>query len=282
MIKESIVALPHTNVATLQNDSANSDVTLIFVHGYLDNAHSFLPMLPYFTDVNWIAIDLVGHGKSPHRSPDAHYHLVDYAFDLACLIEQLKLRKVILVGHSLGAIVSSIVASSQASCLKGFIAIESMGPLSEPDNTSAQQISASLQSRLKAQQAIKQPKSLDDVVKARCRVSDLSPHNAELIMQRNVKINNNGSVEWSSDKRLRTLSPLRLTEGQALNILDAIICPRAVILGDKGFEKVKVGINKRQAQFKDVPLYTFAGGHHVHMESAKDVAEKINTIINNF
>ncbi|MDT0593938.1 alpha/beta hydrolase [Glaciecola petra] len=282
MIKESIVALPHTKLATLQNDLTNADTTLIFVHGYLDNANSFLPMLPFFTDVNWIAVDFAGHGKSQHRSSDAHYHLLDYVFDLASLIEHLALSNVVLVGHSLGAIVSSIVASTQASYLKGFIAIESMGPLSEPEHTSAQQISASIQSRFKAQKAIRQPNSLKDIVKARCGVSDLNPHNAELIMRRNLNINADGSVEWRSDKRLRTLSPLRLTEGQALNILDSITCPRAVILGDQGFEKVKAGIDKRKAQFKGVPLYTFAGGHHVHMDSAKEIALKINTIINNY
>lgn len=279
MSQESTVALPHTSLATLQNILPEPDVTILFIHGYLDNINSFLPILHYFNETNWIAIDLAGHGKSQHRSQDAHYHLLDYVYDVVCLIEQLELKRVVLVGHSLGAIISSIVASTQAIDVKGFVAIESMGPLSESEHTSAQQISASIQSRLKANQAIRQPKSLDDVVKARCRVSDMQANNASLIMQRNLTNSKTGQLEWQSDKRLRTLSPLRLTEAQAINILDEIKCPRAVILGNKGFEKVKLGIKKRKSQFENVPTYMFEGGHHVHMESPEEVANQIKGFI---
>lgn len=279
MIQESTVALPHTSLATLQNNLPEPDVTILFIHGYLDNVNSFLPILPHFNKTNWIAIDLAGHGKSQHRSQDAHYHLLDYVYDVVCLIEQLELKRVVLVGHSLGAIISSIVASTQAINIKGFMAIESMGPLSESEHTSAQQISASIQSRLKANQAIRQPKSLDDVVKARCRVSDMQANNASLIMQRNLTSSKTGQLKWQSDKRLRTLSPLRFTEAQAINVLDEIKCPRAVILGNKGFEKVKLGLKKRKPQFKNVPTFIFEGGHHVHMESPEEVAGQIKVFI---
>lgn len=259
------------NQAFVQKDYENNAV-VVFLHGYLDNAASFSTLLPYLSKYPCVAIDLAGHGRSEHRSSDAHYHLVDYAYDLHRFIETQKFEKVILVGHSLGAIVSSIYAATRPKSLVGFIAIESIGPLSQSQNTTAEQIQTSFLSRDKAYQSIKQPASLQALIKARCAISDLNKEQAKLILERNVKSNSSHSLEWRTDKRLRTQSCMRMTEKQAINVLSNIECPRALVIGSRGFDKIKCILQERESCFDNVDTITISGGHHVHLDSPQEVA----------
>lgn len=278
------ISLPKIEVS--QTDSPtyfktldSSKRTLIFLHGFLDNAHTFAGILPAFKDEQCIAIDLAGHGHSQHRSVDAHYHLADFAYDLHVVISTLDLKNVVLIGHSLGAIVSAIYASTQPPVLKGYVCIESCGPLTEDESTTAMQLTDCFVSRMKANQAIKQPSSMTAIVKARTASGDLGTDDAEFILSRNLHINEN-SLTWRTDKRLRTKSPFRMTEGQAQAILKNINCPRIVILGDDGFAKVKDAISLRQHCFDGVPIVSFAGKHYVHIDSSSDVAACIQKYMN--
>lgn len=274
MLNELQIELSHITLAALTttNTIKPEKPTLLFLHGYLDNANSFADLLPELSDWQCIAVDMAGHGRSEHRSAGAHYHLIDYAYDLHQIINTLKLEKVVLVGHSLGAIVCSVYASTQAKQLCGFVAIESCGPLSAPEDTTSHQIAACFESRLKAQSAIKNPTSMTKIIKARCAISDLTEAQACAILSRNIEKVEDGQLRWLTDKRLRTTSAFRMTEHQANDILNNIRCPRILILGNQGFDKVKAGIEQRKEAFNNVPAFTFDGGHHVHMSSAKEVS----------
>ncbi|OFA31602.1 hypothetical protein BAE46_07780 [Glaciecola punicea] len=278
MLYETQIKLPHLSLAAL----ANSEVidprkpTLVCLHGFLDNANSFATLIPLLNNYQCVAIDMAGHGKSEHRSIDAYYHLSDYAYDVYQLIVTLQLRNFALLGHSLGAIVSSLYASTRPKGLRGFIAIESCGPLTQSADTTAAQLRECFISRAKANKAIIHPRNIEAVVKSRCAVSDLSPKHAQQIMIRNLKTDAVGNLQWRTDKRLRTNSAMRMTEEQASSVLANIECPRLLILGNQGFEKIKAAIALRDPVFFDVPISTFEGGHHVHLESVTPVANCID------
>lgn len=255
-----------------------SENPVVMVHGYLDNAASFTPLLPYLEHLNCVAIDLPGHGHSAHRSYDAHYHLVDYVYDLHQIIQAHSWENITLVGHSLGGIICMMYSAIFPETVKHLVCIESMGPLTEPEFSSVQQLRASMLSREKAKGEIKQPISLQGLVEARMRVSDLSADNARLIMQRNI-IESHDAIKWRTDKRLRTASTLRLTPNQAMNILESIAIPVNIVLGDTGFSKVKRLYKHRQGLFKQLNVIELPGGHHVHMEQPERVSQFVNDIL---
>jgi len=78
---EMTFTIPNRKIAALSNGQTGKPL-LLMVHGWLDNSASFTKLIPLLNEFHVIAIDLPGHGKSSHRSADAHYHLLDYVHDL--------------------------------------------------------------------------------------------------------------------------------------------------------------------------------------------------------
>jgi len=77
---------------------------VLCLHGYLDNAASFLPLMQQIMQESdlllnrrIIALDWPGHGHSDHRSEGAHYHFFDYVSDLVALFELNNWQKLILL-----------------------------------------------------------------------------------------------------------------------------------------------------------------------------------------
>lgn len=267
----------HNRIIAALSNKQNDKPLLLMVHGWLDNAASFSKLIPLLDNFNVVAIDLPGHGKSSHRSADAHYHLLDYVHDLHCLVHAQGWKDFSIVGHSLGGIISSMYCATFPELVKNFVCIESAGPLTEPESSSVEQLRKAIQSRIvTSEKPIRHPESLASIVAARQRVSDLSPENAETILQRNITQDKpSGTIEWSTDKRLRTVSSLRLTQDQAEVLMANIQCPVHFILGDKGFSKVKDLMQHRKKLFQNAKISIVEGGHHVHMESHKNIAEII-------
>jgi pimeloyl-ACP methyl ester carboxylesterase len=273
---EMTFTIPNRKIAALSNGQTGKPL-LLMVHGWLDNSASFTKLIPLLNEFHVIAIDLPGHGKSSHRSADAHYHLLDYVHDLHCLVHAQGWTHFSIVGHSLGGIISSMYCAIFPEFVRNFVCIESAGPLTEPESTSVAQLKKAIESRIEAnQKAIRHPKDVGSIVQARQRVSDLSAENAAIILQRNITHDaRSEDIQWSTDKRLRTVSSLRLTQAQVENLMQGIQCPIHFVLASNGFSKVSDLMVQRKKLFKDAKLTIVEGGHHVHMEAEKLISEII-------
>jgi esterase len=75
---------------------------LLALHGAAAHAHWWDPVAPYLARrVRVLALDWRGHGRSAWPRPPA-YRSEDFAGDLAAVIDALRLRNVVVAGHSLG------------------------------------------------------------------------------------------------------------------------------------------------------------------------------------
>ncbi|GAA5140109.1 alpha/beta fold hydrolase [Thalassotalea piscium] len=257
----------------------NDDIILC-LHGWLDNAASFLPLAPYLKDKRVIAIDWPGHGFSSHRSQDAHYHFIDYIYDLLALFELNQWQCLDIVGHSMGGMIASAFTAAFPERVNTLTLVDSIGFISATEQETTQQLRQGMLSRL-ANAAKKKAihTELSSAVKARVAVSDLSVENAELIVKRGIVKQSDGFV-WSSDSRLRMTSPYRLTLAQAKQFISDISRPVLLIYGDKGLDMVSEGITFFGPLFKSIVMKKLPGGHHLHMEGPKRVAEEISAFIN--
>lgn len=110
-------------------DTGNSSGALtIFLHGLGGSTETFSPILPLFSHETsrLICVDFEGSGKTPLTLPDVKLSVPRYVYDLEYLITSLQSpngqepwKKVILIGHSLGAIVAMHYASKYPDRVQG-------------------------------------------------------------------------------------------------------------------------------------------------------------------
>lgn len=87
-----------------------SKETIVLIHGFLSSSFSFRRLIPYLiNDYNVISIDLPPFGQSG-KSRRYKYSYQNLATTVIQLVEGLNLRKVILLGHSMGGQISLYIA----------------------------------------------------------------------------------------------------------------------------------------------------------------------------
>lgn len=106
------------------------DPTLVFVHCWCCNRKFWKNQFPVFAKkYRVIALDLAGHGDS---GKDRKKYTIDaYAQDVATVIKELKLKKVILIGHSMGGPVSIVTASLLPKTVIGVVGVDTLHNLEQ-------------------------------------------------------------------------------------------------------------------------------------------------------
>ncbi len=261
---------------------------VLCLHGYLDNAASFVPLMQQIEKENQslsnrriIALDWPGHGHSDHRSVGSHYHFFDYVSDLFDLFSHNNWQSIDIVAHSMGAMIASAFAAAFPEKVKSLTLIDSFGFICAPAEQATNQLRKGILSRVKT---VKSSRTFTEemAVKARLHVSDLTEEHAQLIVKRSLievttklnsaeaENNDSASYRWRSDPSLRTLSLYRLTLVQAQQLFSDIKCPLQLIYGDKGMEMVTTGLEDFSATVDNLTMTKLAGGHHVHMEQTEE------------
>ena len=82
----------------------NDENPIVFIHGVGLNSEIWYPQISFFKDYNTIVYDLPGHGKTPLNKTNLKFE--DYSRQLLNLINELNLKKIHLVGFSLGALIA--------------------------------------------------------------------------------------------------------------------------------------------------------------------------------
>ena len=116
---------------------ASGRLTAIFLHGFADTARSWTPIAERLTQVGHrvIAPDLRGFGQSGWVGPGGYYHFPDYVADVDALSHALGLERYLLVGHSMGGTVATLLAGSRPERVAALALLEGLGPPSnEPEH----------------------------------------------------------------------------------------------------------------------------------------------------
>src|SRR5271167_490550 len=107
---------------------------LVFIHYWGGSRRTWSGVIPRLSDrFRCIALDLRGWGKSDRHAEN--YSLFVQAGDVLGVIEALKLRDFVLVGHSMGGKIAQILAGRRPDGLKGLalVAPAPPTPLRVPD-----------------------------------------------------------------------------------------------------------------------------------------------------
>lgn len=263
--EEVSFALPHLTLAGWTNGHVGKPV-LLALHGWLDNASSFEPLLPWLDDYQVFSIDLPGHGLSAHRSCDANYHFVEWIYDIAELIRVAKWDNVTLVGHSMGGMISSVVASVLPQKIKRVVLIDSVGLITTPQQSACEQLRLAIESRQLMIEKVKNVyPTIEAALMARVKAGDLSEKEVRFLLKRGIKAVD-GGVIWRSDPRLRTHSAMRFSQEQAKSFISQIQCPVLLIEGENGFKQRSENRELYTSFYPNLECQEIPGGHHCHME----------------
>jgi pimeloyl-ACP methyl ester carboxylesterase len=100
---------------------------LVFIHYWGGSRHTWSEVIaPLSERFRCIAVDLRGWGKSDRGADD--YSLFAQADDVLAVIEALKLRDFVLVGHSMGGKIAQILAGRRPDGLKALVLIAPAPP----------------------------------------------------------------------------------------------------------------------------------------------------------
>ena len=99
---------------------------MLCIHGGAAHAHWFDYVAPGFTpDHHVLAMDQRGHGDSARADPKT-YAWQTFANDVNALVEKLDLRDYVLVGHSMGGMVSLLHAATHPERIGRLVVVDSV------------------------------------------------------------------------------------------------------------------------------------------------------------
>lgn len=103
---------------------------MVFVHGWACNRSCWDAQIPHFSrSGKVVSIDLAGHGES--YGTRSEWTIDAYAKDVSSVVRKLELNSIILVGHSMGALVSIAVADELSDELKGVVIVDEITNVEE-------------------------------------------------------------------------------------------------------------------------------------------------------
>lgn len=268
-----------TTVAGLRSPGTGGQRVLA-LHGWLDNAASFVPLAAQLPGLELVAIDLPGHGHSAHLPPGTQYNTPGAICHVLEVADALGWDRFVLLGHSMGAGIASLTAAAAPERVERLIAIEALGGLRGPENETAQR----LREHVRAARALPTRRlrvfpDLAAPIRARMMTNQLSEPCARLLVERGVKPVD-GGYSWCSDQRLMLPTAMRLSEAQIDDLLAAIECPTQVIYATPAQAYYPEPLrSERISLLRDGRLAVFPGTHHLHMEHPERVAEVIRTFL---
>ena len=275
-MREVFFDTPQGRLSALRNHGRGRPV--LALHGWLDNAASFLPMAEYLQDLDLVAMDLPGHGRSLHLPAGAEYSFNTALMAVLDVADALGWAQFALLGHSMGAGIASLLAAACPQRITQLVAIEMLGALTEPPERTAMRMREALAAqRERATRGLRVFADVDTAVQARLHASrvpgsGLDAPLVRLLVARGVRAVQAGYV-WSSDPRLTLPSLTRMTAAQVDAVLDAIECPSLAIFATPAQPYFPDAERQRRvARLPQGRLCTLPGGHHLHMQQPATVA----------
>lgn len=276
--RELRLTLPHVEVAAREWGEEDGRPVLA-LHGWLDNAASFDRIARLLDGLHVVAVDLPGHGRSGMLPAGCGNHFVDWVAAVLGAADALRWRRFSLLGHSMGAGISTLVPAAAPDRIVRVVLLEGMGPLSEPAELAPRSLAEALaqEARLAGQGPRVFP-SVEDAVDARRRDSDLDRASARLLVERGTETVP-GGVRFTHDPRLRTRSRVRFTEEQVQAFLRAISVPVLAVRASDGWPFPADVVAARYEVVADLRVVEVEGGHHVHLTHPERVAEVVREFL---
>jgi pimeloyl-ACP methyl ester carboxylesterase len=266
---------PGARLRAIERDPGGTPA-LLFLHGWLDHARGFDWLIEALgPGLRTVALDFRGQGQSSHV-PGGLYHVTDYVADVELTLDACGLERVHLVGHSLGGTIAFLYAAARPERVASVTSIESLGPSGGAGERSIERIRRFVADLHKPRLKRVYPSEAE----AGRKLHQNNPHLSEaaaIHLARHGTRAVEGGVEFTFDPAHRRMFGASLDEDQTLAFLGAIECPVQIIAATRGYSMDEATTRRRLAALRNPPVHRVEGGHHVHLDSPREVADLVRT-----
>jgi pimeloyl-ACP methyl ester carboxylesterase len=106
----------------------NAPLTVLCLHGLTRNGRDFGALVEHLSaNYRVITADQRGRGQSQWDPDSTNYQIPVYARDMTCLLDRLKVTRVVLIGTSMGGFISMALGASQPARVQGIV-LNDVGP----------------------------------------------------------------------------------------------------------------------------------------------------------
>ena len=257
---------------------------MLLVHGVQDHCRSWDWLAAEFAErYHVVAPDLRGHGDSEWVRGSSYHHL-DYVYDLDQLVRQRDLIPSLVVSHSMGGTLASMLAGVYPDCFSALVIIEGVGLWPgwggghQPPH---QRIDEWI--RTTRQMASRLPRRYESLEQAYERMqranAHLTPDQARHLTVHGSNQNEDGTYSWKFDNYTHAWPAFRLPTEHMTALWRRIECPVLVINGGEGFGH-RIGQDGTDEHFADLTLIDVPNaGHWVHHDRLDEVVSAVNDFL---
>lgn len=255
-------------------DWGNSDAPpLLMIHGGYDHGRSWDDMArDLCQDFHVLAPDLRGHGDSQWDSGGA-YLLLNFAYDIAQLVERLAVPSVRIISHSFGGFVSLVFAGLFPERVSRLLVIDPFIHYS-PQRLQSQAETLAADLALEWVERVREanrrvPRTYGTLAEAEQRLGrehpHLSPDQVRHLTLHGTRRDETGGYRWKYDHHYAGMPPQLLAGPESMSLWSRIACPVLFIRGDECSEASDPERNGALAHFRDAHSITLPNaGHWVH------------------
>ncbi len=248
---------------TIRYQSAGKGKVVVLLHGFLENGSMWNAVTTELSKRNRvICIDLLGHGGSENLG---YIHTMETQAQMVlAVLQHLKLRKYILIGHSMGGYIALAFAELFPNRVKGLCLMNS----TTLADTKTKKIN-----RDRAIEAVKQ----NHKTFVRIAIPNLFSEDNREIFNKEIKHITNEALEISPQSIVASLEGMKIRKDQT-NLFKGLLKPSMLILGKKD---PVLAFNEHSNPHKDtaVKIVTLPDGHMSHIENKKELISTLAAFV---
>ncbi|XP_053213227.1 probable serine hydrolase [Panonychus citri] len=288
--KEIRVPVPYGYIATkVWGERESADVTIVALHGWMDNASTFDPLIESLEGNYYIiAVDLPGHGLSSHYPAGVPYRNISWLIDLRRIVNYFNLDRITFLGHSMGGNVALMYSCVYPEKVDRLIACDIFKEATFPTDSLPSEMAASIQVFLESEQRPKivKPYSYDDCIDILISThynGALTKTMADYLLRRAARETSDGYV-FTRDPRLTAIVHQKYDLNSLIKLYSSSKCEKFVIVGNRGTTKLdspeaQAIIDTHKESSKYFKLIKVSGDHYLHLSAPIGTARHVDAFI---
>ena len=250
------------NTKISYTDSGKGAV-VVLLHGFLENKHMWKEIIPVISrNKRVLAIDLLGHG---HTECLGYIHPMELMAEaVAAVLKSLRIRKITLIGHSMGGYVSLALSEKNPEMIRGLCLLNST---STSDDTSRKK----LRERANKMAQI----NLTNIV--RMSFINLFSERSKEIFNPEIQLALSEALQTSLQGYSASQEGMRIRPNR-LSVLKNNHFKKLFILGKKD-PVLPVNKGIKEAEETQSETVVLSGGHMSHIENSDELTRILNTFI---